>query len=354
MSRSGSRPLTCAIVGCGAVADWVHLPALARARAFVPELLVDRSNDRARELAGRYSVPDVSTDFRDAIGRVDAAIIAVPQHLHEPIASALLEAGVHVLVEKPMALSPDGCDRMIDAAARGRAVLAVGLLRRCAPALLWVKRALDAGLLGRVRQFELREGGVYSWPVASASAFRPEGGGGVLADAGAHVLDLVLWWFGDWRALTYCDDACGGVEADCLLELEMASGATGTIELSRTRDMPNACVIAGEWGTIEVGTKTDAVATLRWHDGVSLTGRPTAAHGDPPASLVDLFVPQLDQFARAIRSGEPPVVSGIEARRSVALLAACYAARRPWIQAWDVSEAPCDQAPSEEAAWTVG
>ena len=71
---------------------------------------------------------------------------------------------------------------------------------------------------------------MYSWPVASDFMFRKDAGGGVLADTGAHVLDTVLWWLGDWDKVEYHDDAHGGVEADCLLKLTMKSGAVGTVE----------------------------------------------------------------------------------------------------------------------------
>jgi predicted dehydrogenase len=191
-------------------------------------------------------------------------------------------------------------------------------------------------MLGRVDAFDLREGSVYGWPVASGSMFRPDGGGGVLADAGAHVLDLITWWFGDWRSLRYRDDADGGVEADCLVELEMQNGARGRIELSRTRTLRNSCVITGERGTIEVGTKTDALLTVRLADGVAVAGRPTVDGEPPPASLVDLFTPQLEAFVAAARGEGQPVVSGREAIPSIELLRACYAQREPWIHPWDI------------------
>src|SRR5205807_5343383 len=155
------------------------------------------------------------------------------------------------------------------------------------------------------------------------SMFRAEGGG-VRADAGSHVLDLVLWWFGDYQSFRYRDDAMGGVEADCLLELEMRSGAKGRVELSRTRDLRNSCIINGERGTIEVGTKTDSIVTVEWTDGPALGGRGALDGRPSPTNLVDLFEPQLRQFVAAINFGDQPVVSGIEGRRSIELLSACY------------------------------
>jgi predicted dehydrogenase len=335
------QKLTCAVIGGGAVAERVHLPALARCAGIEATIIVDASEARARQMAERFGIARIATDYRDVIGRVDAAIIGLPHQLHAPVAADLLNAKIPVLVEKPMALTPEECDVMIEAAAKSGAVLAVGLLRRCSPSLRWVKHALDAGMLGRLLSFDLAEGAVYRWPVASPSMFRREGGG-VLADAGAHVLDLVLWWFGDHQSLVYRDDAMGGVEADCLLELEMAGGVGGRVELSRTRDMRNSCIITGERGAIEVGTKTDSVITVTWADGIGLSGRGAAGEHPSPTTLIDLFEPQLRQFIHAIRFGEEPFVSGIEARRSIALLSACYRARQPWVHPWDAGVAPAE------------
>jgi predicted dehydrogenase len=117
----------------------------------------------------------------------------------------------------------------------------------------------------------------------------------------------------------------------------MGCGARGRVELSRTRPMPNMCVITGERATIEVGTKTDSIVTATWRDGVSISARATANGRPSPTNLVDLFVPQLEQFVRAIRHGEPAAVSGVEGRRSIDLLAACYAARERWTHPWDVT-----------------
>jgi predicted dehydrogenase len=326
--------LRIAVVGGGAVAERVHLPALAASASATAALLVEAAPARARQMADQFDIPAVA-DYHDVIGQVDAAIIGLPHQLHAPVAIDLLRAGVHVLVEKPMALTSADCRRMNAAAAESGSVLAVGLLRRGAPALRWIKHALESGLLGRIESFDIREGGVYRWPVASPSMFRREGGG-VLADAGAHVLDLVTWWFGDWRSLRYRDDAQGGVEADCLLELEMRGGERGRVELSRTRMMPNLCTIAGERGRITVGTKTDAVVSVVWRDGVELAARATADGQPAPTSLIDLFAPQLARFVEAIRFGTPPAVSGADALRSIELLEACYGSREMWMHPWDV------------------
>jgi predicted dehydrogenase len=297
--------------------------------------LVDVDLCRARKLADSYGVPCVLQDYRELPNDIDAAIIGLPHAMHAPAALALLERGIHVLVEKPMALTVADCDAMIAASQHGGAMLGVGLLRRFAPNLKWVKLAIEQGVLGEIQSFELREGDVYRWPVASGAMFRP-GAGGVLADAGAHALDLILWWLGEATGLRYFDDACGGVEADCRLELIMQNGATGVVELSRLREMPNTCVLRGTRGTLTVGTKTDSTLSVTLQGSPSaLTGKALAPGATPPSALIDLFRLQLEDFLTAIRGGRALSVPATEGRRGVALIEQCYAIREPLIHSWE-------------------
>jgi predicted dehydrogenase len=160
--------------------------------------------------------------------------------------------------------------------------------------------------------------------------------GGVLADIGCHVLDLLAWWFGDdCEVVSYRDDAMGGVEADCEIRVRLPGDVEAAIELSRTRNMPNTCVLTGTRGMLEVGTKTDSSVrlTIAAQD-VTLTGRPLKTGSTPPATLADLFRREFEDFVAAIENGHDPVVTGREGRKSVALMEACYARREmleyPW------------------------
>ena len=116
--EANDRKLRLAVVGCGAVAAIHHLPALSLCRSAEAVVLVDADPGRARDLAARFGVPETSTDVRSLPGRVDAAIVALPNSLHAPVSIDLLRQGVHVLVEKPMALNVRECDAMIAAADR--------------------------------------------------------------------------------------------------------------------------------------------------------------------------------------------------------------------------------------------
>jgi len=329
---AAERPLRIGIVGAGAAAEGIHLPALARVPGVRVAAIADPARDRLDHVSRIFGIPSSFADYRDMIPHVDAAIVGIPHHLHAAVTVGLLDAGIDVLVEKPMAVSTAECDAMIEAADRSGAVLAVGLLRRFAPTLRFTKEAIDAGMLGRIHSFDVSEGIVFKWPVKSAAMFHPRNGG-VLADIGTHLVDLMLWWFGDCASLEYRDDAMGGVEADALLEVQMANGITGRIELSRSRDLRCTCVIRGERGTLEVGTKTDSTVTITPAGGAAaLSGRATTIlQRQPPTCLADLFTAEMMDFVRAVKGDRRPEVAGIDGRRAVDIMETCYRQRRPLV-----------------------
>jgi predicted dehydrogenase len=345
MTSSAPSKVRLAVVGCGAVTSIHHLPAIAASRRAEAVLLVDSDRRRAEALARRYGVSEVATDARAVVGKAEGAIVALPNHLHAPVSIDLLSRGVHVLVEKPMAMSVAEADAMIQAAATWSSRLAVGLEFRHFPGALFVRNLLRDGLLGPIRRFDLRQGVVPRWPFATDFLLRKEmAGGGVLADFGVHVLDLLLWWLGEWAEVDYRDDAAGGIESDCEMELTMRSGCRGAVEVSRTRNLRNTCLLEGERATLEVGV-WDPDPRIRLTVGdreVALEGRGRraeggAAIGDQAPTMAGAFVRQVDDFAAAIRDGREPYVTGAEGRRSLALIEACYARRRPLVFPWSIA-----------------
>ncbi len=321
------------VIGCGAAAELGHLPALAAAN-LRPTLLVDRNIERVQALARAFGALHASDDYHSYIGAFDAAIVALPHHLHAPVCIDLLRRGVHVLVEKPMALTETECEAMMVAAQKGKAVLAVGIVRRFFYAPQWLKAALDAEALGTIESFDFQEGVVYDWPVASDFFFHKEtAGGGVLIDTGAHTLDSLLWWLGDVASFEYYDDGYGGVEADCELHLTLASGAQGVVGLSRTRNLRNTAILRGQRGEIEIGLQSNQLTA---HPKEILTQRYCGVSGNRllQQSRIQRFALQIRDWLQAIATGNAPLVSGVEAARSIALIEACYAARQPLELPW--------------------
>lgn len=313
-----------ALIGCGAVTQRNHAPALRAVPAVRVTHLVDVDPAMTAALAERAGYSDVLhlTAADTLPGAVDAALLAVPHHLHETLAVPLLEAGVHVFVEKPMALTSASCDRMLAAAGRGGASLAVGLARRFLPSYRWVRGALQDGLLGTLRRFVVEEGGPYSWPLRSGFMFdREQAGGGVLFDVGAHVVDALLWWLGDLEVTQARDDARGGVEADVTIDLRTADGVPGVLRLSRLRALSNAATLVGDRGELEVGL-LDGRITWRRPGAPALEATVEGARG-----LAAIFEEQLASWIDALDAGRAPPIDGVAGRRSVAWIEACYARR---------------------------
>src|ERR1044072_6676750 len=261
------EPLRIAVVGCGAVAQLNHLPALASSRHAKAAVLVDRDLARAQQQARRWGVSRAVTDVAE-MGEVDAAIVALPNHLHAPVTIDLLRRGIPVLVDKPLEPTAGDCDAMITAADEARVPLAVGLEFRFFDSPATVRELLDAELVGPLTGFDLRQGVIPRWPCATDFMLRKEtAGGGGVADFRGHLLELLLCWLGDWREVACADDALGGLESDAELQLTFASGVTGTVEVSRTRNLRNTCRFTGERGALEVGIwDPDPVITLHLPD----------------------------------------------------------------------------------------
>jgi predicted dehydrogenase/nucleoside-diphosphate-sugar epimerase len=335
MSTSGTERL--AIIGCGAVVDHHLLPSLRRI-GWLPNVLIDRSPERLALTAGKLGSKGRAVvraaDWREAADHFDAAIVAIPHVLHGPVGLDLLLAGKHLFMEKPLAVTTAQCEAMIEAARERRLSLRVGLLRRYLHAARWLKALLTAGTLGEIKRFSIREGFVFNWATSSDALLRRDlAAGGVLMDTGAHTLDLLLWWLGDVASLSYRDDAEHGVEADCILDCRMASGAIGRVELSRTRELRGTIIIEGTDGFVEVHLAKNQV----------LAGSPNALafrHEErlaaelPMQLFPELFDSELRDFRGSVAGDTDKGISGAEGLGSVALIERCYASRTPLDMPW--------------------
>ena len=347
----GRCPIRVALVGCGALSERYYAPALEGLKVVEPlqvTALVDPSPSRIEVLARLF--PEASrfgcvTDLPS--GGADVAIVATPQKLHAEHSIALLNSGLHVLCEKPMASSLEEARAMVDAARQAGRLLAVGLFRRFFPTSQMVGDLMVNGALGRPISFEWKEGGPFNWPAASASFFQKGASrGGVFADLGAHILDLLLLWFGEPQEFGYEDDAMGGIEANCRLSLRFEGGIAGTVRLSRDTVIPNGTRIVFERGSIWFeGGSADSVAIqlngcchvaqASLHEQPDARAMPGAGFGSAARTYCQSFMAQIRNFCRAVRGDESLRVPGDGALAAIELIERCYASRRimrlPWL-----------------------
>src|SRR5918912_502958 len=140
------------VIGAGAIAQLAHLPVLSKMRGAELAAVCDNDRPKARALADRFGVRDTFTDIEDLLesGQLDAVIVATPNHLHEPHVLSALAAKVHVLCERPLALTARGVERILAAAARADRYVFVGNSHRFRTDVQGLDRYLHGGELGRL------------------------------------------------------------------------------------------------------------------------------------------------------------------------------------------------------------
>lgn len=261
-SQRESGQLRVAVVGCGAISERAHVPALLKLSSqFRITACVDRSCDRARQVAALVGQESACLDTVDDLGSyAELALVAVPPAAHLDTVCSLLQQGMHVLCEKPLARTTAECQIIVQTAASSRGSLAVAYNRRYYRSWRMLKILAEEGTVGRLVALNSEEGTVFDWPVGSSSFFDPAAaGGGALLDSGVHTLDLSLWLSAKpLRIVNYEDDARGGVEANARLIME-AGSEIHTIRLSRTHTLLNRVVATFE----------DAIITAECWDGNS-------------------------------------------------------------------------------------
>ena len=332
VDKADDSPVTIAIIGCGAIAESFHLPALARHPTVRKNLiLVDRNLERAQALAARYDVEAYCRDYQEILKKIDGAVIAVPHALHYEISLDCVRSGVHVLCEKPLAESIVHLNEIVTEAKRVGVAVAVNNNRRLFPSFRKVQQLIASGEIGSTRHLEICHGEKFDWPSATASYFGAHSSGkGVLLDIGAHVLDVACWWLGGKpRLISYADDSFGGAEAVERLSFEHGT-CRGEVHLSWLTKLKNLYRVHGEFATIEVG-----IYDWRSVSVVSRTGKPVRIRTNSGQhKFSDLANVVLDNFLDVIRYGHKPLVTAHDVAGSIELINECYSARSrfqiPW------------------------
>ncbi|MGH7510603.1 MAG: Gfo/Idh/MocA family protein [Gemmatimonadales bacterium] len=200
MTEGGSgapvERLKVGIVGGGAIAQVAHLPVLKKMRSVDLCAICDTDLPKARALADRFGVKNAFDDIEELLGyeALDAVVVCSPNHLHESHILAALSADLHVLVEKPLAISAPSAQRILRAAEKRDRILMVGMNHRYRPDVQIVRSFVQGGELGAIESIR------GSWHVFRPSRAqlgwrqrKDQSGGGAMLDLGLSVLDLGLW-----------------------------------------------------------------------------------------------------------------------------------------------------------------
>ncbi|WP_321378886.1 Gfo/Idh/MocA family protein [Trichococcus shcherbakoviae] len=192
------------IIGCGGIAEGKHFPALSRLSDKVEiAAFCDIVRERAESAAKKYGAEDalVTEDYKEVLARTDIDVIHVltPNISHSYITVDALEAGKHVMCEKPMAINYEEAKKMLDAAKRTGKKLTIGYQNRFRSDSLATYDACSKGELGDIyfaKAHAIRRKGVPTWGVFQDKSKQ---GGGPLIDLGTHALDLTLWFMDNYK-----------------------------------------------------------------------------------------------------------------------------------------------------------
>lgn len=322
-----------AVIGAGAIAKKAYLPALEALANGQIRWVVDVNPDRARTMANAHGADAWTTDYTQVVDDVDAAIIATPPRFHDEIAEACFSASTHVLIEKPVATSLDRAESLVELAHQHNLHFAISRQQREAPACRYLATFAHNGALGTIDSFQIRYGDPTNWPFASTYRLkRSMAGGGVLVDRGGHILDVLLWIFGDRPTVDiYRDDNFGGVEANAEIHLTYPIGISGTVELTATRAIEPVFRIAGDRGEIYADPNANGATYIDGQRGEQIN----LAAPDRSGNYLDRLAEQTRRFVDAVEGHTPTYVPAETDLPLLKLVETCYANREVVMQPWE-------------------
>ncbi len=183
--------------GVGGIAR-VHADAARKIEGVELTAAVNHREPTLRAFAEDFGIPNTYTDIEGMLadGVVDAVVISTPNYLHAPQTIAALNAGVHVMVEKPMAMNASEAQEMVEASEKSGALLMVAHCWRFDREVRWLKEQMNAGEIGRI--VRTTGYGVHvHWGPSGWFTQKVFAGGGALADMGIHAIDTVRFLLGD-------------------------------------------------------------------------------------------------------------------------------------------------------------
>jgi UDP-N-acetyl-2-amino-2-deoxyglucuronate dehydrogenase len=336
-----SEKIKFAIIGTGMIAER-HAAALAEIPEAELYAVYDKNSQRAGEFAEKYPVKIYGT-FDELLNdpQLTAVTIATPTGVHKEVAIPCAEAGKHILCEKPLDVTLDKADAIIDACNKHGVYLSAVFQSRFSDRVKLIKEAIDAGRFGRLVLCSAQVKWYRSQEYYDSAGWRGTwalDGGGALMNQSIHIIDLLLYLVGEpemvhaftgtitHERLEVEDNACASIK--------FKNGALGVIEASTScaPGFPRRLEISGEKGSVILEDDT----ITRWQfieelpeDKTIRSGQAAASSlksgaGDPRGGSHEGHRRQLLDLIYAISANQPPLIPGHEGRRAVELICAIY------------------------------
>lgn len=255
-----------------------------------------RELKRAEQFAERFKIPRAAGSLDALVEGVDAVYVAVPPVAHLPVAVAAVEAGRHVLIEKPLCPTFAGFESLSALVAERHVTAAVAYYRRFAPALRRLREVLATGALGAIRSAHVNFARTYRPKADDPKAWRLDprvAGSGVLADAGCHRLDLLCWLLGPGRVRQASSDRKSPTQIERVVEMtiDCEQGCTAQCRFSWDDPFADRLVLQGEKGIATLDPLDKGRLVLDFDGG---------ARQEEAWAVGNLHVDLVEAFGRAI------------------------------------------------------
>lgn len=346
------QSVTFALVGAGGIAQ-----SYAQAFENHPEAkllaVADVRLDAAQAMAERFGCPAFAS-YQELLAEgmpVEAVVVCTPPDSHEEVTTAFARDGIHVLCEKPFALSPASARRMAAEARHAGVLLTMGSKFRYVEDVIKARSLVASGNLGEVVLFE----NAFTARVDMSRRWNSNpavSGGGVLIDNGTHSVDLMRYFLGPLAEVHAVEGKrIQGLEVEdtARLFVRSACGVMGSVDLSWSlnKELDWYLNIYGSQGTVQVGWKQSKYRQASGHDWVVFGSG---------YNKFQAFRSQLTNFARAIRGNEPLLITVEDALASVDVIDAAYHSLRaaPWTGISARSDDPLRTPPPANGRYPLG
>jgi predicted dehydrogenase len=292
------------IIGLG-IGSW-HLKEFSELEGTMVTALADLDEAKLKEQADKFDVPHRFTDYKDLLAsdEADAVCVCLPNFLHEPVSIAALEAGKHVLCEKPLAHNLESGQAIAAAARASDRVFMLAMKLRYAPGPHLVRRLLDEGKLGRV-YYGLNRYTRTCGKLPRGWFFTKKlSGGGTIIDNGVHLIDLNWYMMGCPEPV----EVMAGINDDLAIEISEGGADVEDFAAACIRFDNGALMLVESAWAAHVPEEIFEVRVLGTAGGAQTHPEMglTLKTGEAPSAEDEAFESQFEHFARCIRDGAVP------------------------------------------------
>lgn len=324
--------LKVAVVGCGSIARYRHLPEYAANDQVELVAVCDIVEDRAKEMAEQYDAK-AYTDYKTMLAEADVDVVSVctPNYLHAPVSIDALNAGKHVLCEKPMATSEEDALAMIEAAKNNNKKLMIAHNQRFVPSHEKARELIENGEVGKIYGFRTAFGhpGPEGWSIDGKDSWffrKEEAFIGAMGDLGVHKTDLMRYLLGEEFVEVGAFVEAGAkkdstVDDNAVCVLKSESGIIGTLAASWAyQKEDNSTVIYGEKGVIRLEDDPEYSLIVHYRNGETKNFDLGKIQSNEEGGQNSTRV--IENFVNSIVNDTEPPINGEEGMKSLKVVLA--------------------------------